>query len=329
MADWGCPPYRARQVYHGIYQRLSESFGGLTDLPQALRDRLADSLLLPCLEPIEEAASSDGQTRKALFRLADGQAIESVLMEHEGESRDWNTVCLSSQVGCVYACPFCATGQAGFVRDLRAGEMVEQYLFFARKGRVQHVVFMGMGEPLANYQEALKAIGILMEPAGLKLGARRITISTVGLAPQIRRLAQEQLQVGLAVSLHAPTDELRDTLVPVNRKHPLKELMAACRYYFETTRRRVTFEYALFAGINDSPREARALAQLLGEMPCHVNLIPGNPSADPRFRPSPRVRVAAFLQELRGLAVTVRVSRGLDIQAGCGQLRGQWQARRG
>jgi 23S rRNA (adenine2503-C2)-methyltransferase len=242
-----------------------------------------------------------------------------------------HTVCVSTQVGCAIGCPFCATGQGGFERDLTAGEIVAQVLHFGRQlkaqsERVTNVVFMGMGEPLANYRATWLSIARLNDPAGFNLGARRMTLSTVGLVPGIRRMAAEPLQVGLAVSLHAPTDRLRDRLVPVNRRYPLAQLMAACREYVEITKRRVTFEYALMNEINDAPQQAAQLADLLADLLCHVNLIPLNPTqAASSYTASPRTRVMAFRAVLlrRGIPVTLRLRRGLDIQAGCGQLRGR------
>jgi len=296
------------------------------------------------MKPLEERVSTDGLTRKVLFALRDNQTIESVLMHYERR----HTACISTQVGCPLGCVFCATGQSGFVRNLTAGEIVEQVLYFARQlregmsnelrvtGKVDtlllprhssltNVVFMGMGEPLANYEATCQAIKTLTHDKGFNLGARRITISTVGLVPGIRRLAEEGMQIGLAVSLHASTDELRDKLAPINRRYPLTQLMAACRHYVERTGRRISFEYALIQGVNDSPKQARQLAHLLNGLLCHVNLIPLNPVSESPYQPSSRDRIGAFQAELNRLKVpnTLRVERGIDIQAGCGQLRCQ------
>ena len=240
------------------------------------------------------------------------------------------TICVSSQAGCVYGCKFCATGQGGYGRNLSQGEIVEQVLYFlpsvARAGAppaISNIVFMGMGEPFANYGPVMGAIGALNAPWGLGLGARHLTVSTVGLVPEIWRFAQERVQAGLAISLHAPSDVLRDQLVPVNRKYPLKPLLAACRQYIARTNRRVTFEYILLAGVNDSMSHAAELATLLRGLLCHVNLIPNNPTPDGPFgRPEPGV-MRAFTDALKraGIPATLRATQGMEIQAACGQLQ--------
>jgi 23S rRNA (adenine2503-C2)-methyltransferase len=326
LVSWGEPSYRADQVWGWLYRSLATDFEEMTNLPKELRERLAEATLLQTMKPLEERVSADGLTRKVLFALRDKQTIESVLMHYEPR----HTACISTQVGCALGCVFCATGQSGFVRNLTAGEIVEQVFFFARflkaKGeRLTNVVFMGMGEPLANYEATWQAVETLTHDEGFNLGARRITLSTVGLVPGIRRLAEEGTQIGLAISLHASTDELRDELVPVNRRYPLAQLMAACRHYAERTGRRISFEYALIQGINDSPEQARQLAQLLDGLLCHVNLIPLNPIAESPYQPSPLGGILAFQAELNRMKVpnTLRVERGADIQAGCGQLRCQ------
>ncbi len=324
LTSWDEPSYRADQIWSWLYRSLASNFQEMTNLPKELRERLAETALLQTMRPLDEKVSADGLTRKVLFALRDDETIESVLMHYERR----HTVCISTQVGCPLGCVFCATGQSGFVRNLTAGEIVEQVLFFARSlqadgERLTNVVFMGMGEPLANYEATWQAIETLNDEKGFKLGARRITISTVGLVPGIRRLAEEGIQVGLAISLHAPTDELRNELVPVNRRHPLNQLMAACHYYVERTGRRISFEYALIDGINDGVEQARQLAHLLDGLLCHVNLIPLNPVPESPYRPSSPSRIRAFQAELDRLKVpnTLRVERGADIQAGCGQLR--------
>jgi 23S rRNA (adenine2503-C2)-methyltransferase len=237
------------------------------------------------------------------------------------------TLCISTQAGCAMACPFCATGQLGFMRNLSAGEIVAQVLHFARQldregKRVTNIVFMGMGEPLANYAETWQAIRRLNDPEGFNLGARHMTVSTVGLVPAIRRMSKEPEQVGLAVSLHAPTDELRNTIVPINRRYPLVMLMQAVRDYIATTHRRVTFEYALMDRLNDSGMHADQFAELVQGLLCHVNLIPLNPTPDSPWSGSPDERVYAFRDRLEaaGIPTTVRLRRGIDIAAGCGQL---------
>ena len=324
IAGQGERSFRARQLFEWIYRALALDFAEMTNLPICLRQTLADVAELRSLQAVDTVTSANGLTSKILFRLRDGETIESVLMYYEGR----HTICVSSQVGCAVGCPFCATGQSGFVRNLSAGEIVGQVLHFARELRdqgslVTNVVLMGMGEPLANYEATWRAVEILHDDKGLGLGARRFTVSTVGLVPGIRRLAQEKLAVGLAVSLHAADDVLRDRLVPVNRRHPIGKLMEACREYVRRTGRRISFEYALMEDVNDDPEQARKLGRLLKGLLCHVNLIPLNPTAECRYRPSGRKRVQAFRRVLNrtGVSNTVRLARGIDVQAGCGQLR--------
>ncbi len=320
FSSLGQPSYRAAQVARWLYKRLATDFDELHNLPLTLRERLKEGAQIDLLTLLEEVTSPDGLTTKALFALRDGETIESVLMRY----RRRNTVCLSTQVGCAIGCPFCATGQSGFVRDLSPGEIVGQVLHFARRvERVTNIVFMGMGEPLANYEATWQAVRILTDPRCFGLGARHLIISTVGLVPGIERLSKEPLQVGLAVSLHAPNDPLRDRLVPLNRRYPLAPLLAACREYVERTGRRITFEYALIEGLNDSSQQAEELALLLEGLLCHVNLIPLNPTPDCPWRGSSRKRASAFRKALseRGVRATLRLGRGVEIQAGCGQLR--------
>jgi 23S rRNA (adenine2503-C2)-methyltransferase len=337
----GEPAYRSDQILRWIYGRLAIAFEEMTDLPLSLRQKLTESASLSSLTPVDERISSDGQTRKVLFKLDDGRTIESSLMIYEkaGSSRERRTVCISTQVGCPLGCPFCATGQQGFERNLRPGEIIEQVLHFMRlvsaeqigedsatdsaRRYITNVVFMGMGEPLANYEAVWQAIEMLNSKRGLGLGVRQITISTAGLVPQIRRLAGESLHVELAISLHAANDALRNRLVPINKKYPLGQLIPACREYFKKTGRRPTFEYALFQGVNDSAEHAHELERLLEGMNCQVNLIAGNPTACNDFAPSPMKRVLAFQKILKdsGVTSTVRISKGADIEAGCGQLR--------
>lgn len=335
LAEMGEPAYRARQVYRWLYVSLADDFGAMTDLPKALRVRLAERLVLSRLTPLARACSANRQAEKVLFGLPDGETVEAVLMRY----RHRLTACISSQVGCPVRCPFCATGQSGFSRDLTAGEMVEQVLHFERAARrggtlrrgstlepghqLTNVVLMGMGEPLLNYEAVLSAIRRLADPRGFAFSPRRVTISTVGVVPGILRLAEEGLPVRLAVSLHAAEDDLRDRLVPLNRRYPLAGLLEACRQYVEKTGRRISFEYALMEGVNDGMAQAEQLADLLGGLPSHVNLIPLNPTAECPYRGSPRPQVVVFAQALRerGVPVSVRLRRGLDIEAGCGQLR--------
>ena len=325
LAGWKEPAYRARQVWEWAYRHKVSDFDAMTSLPASLRRRLSDVFCLSSLEVEAELRSSDGQTVKCLWRLPDGQMIESVLMAYDDHRR---TACISTQAGCAMGCVFCATGQMGFARHLTAGEIVEQAVQFGRvleaEGeRLSNVVLMGMGEPLHNYDATLEAIRRLNDPHGLNIGQRHITLSTVGLVPAIRRFADEGLQVGLAISLHAATDEERSRLLPVNRRWPLADLMAAVRYYIERTGRRVTFEWALIAGENDTFQQAEMLGKLLQGIKCHVNLIPLNPTGGYGGRPSDVARVETFQRVLRAYHVgsTVRVRRGIDIQAGCGQLK--------
>ncbi|MFA5375781.1 MAG: 23S rRNA (adenine(2503)-C(2))-methyltransferase RlmN [Dehalococcoidia bacterium] len=328
LAALGAPAYRAKQIQHWVYSGLAASFDEMANLPKGLQQRLSDEIALRAVSPKYEAVSRDG-TVKMLFSLRDGKTIEAALMPYVAAVRPRNTVCVSTQVGCPIGCPFCATGQQGFERNLTPGEIIDQVLHYARRLRdedgstVDNIVFMGMGEPFLNFDALWQAIEMLNSPQGFGLGARQMTISTAGIVPGIRRLSREKLQVGLAVSLHAADDALRNKLVPINRKYPLEKLMAACRDYVETSGRRVSFEYALFDGINDSIEHARDLCRLLKGMNCHVNLIAGNPTGDTEFKASGKDAVLAFQGEMeqRHIPCTLRVRRGIDIDAGCGQLR--------
>ena len=328
----GEPRYRARQVWEWAYRRFAASYAEMNNVPATLRERLAEELPFPELHVVDEVVSADALTRKRLIRLADARLVETVLMLYDprGDSRGRATVCVSSQAGCAIGCVFCATGQAGFERNLSAGEIIAQIIGFARaqadaaEQPLTNVVFMGMGEPMANYRAVWRAAETLNSPEGIRMAARHITISTVGLIPGIQKLAEERLQVGLAVSLHAPDEALRERLIPTAHRFPLPEIVAACRDYVAKTHRRVTFEYCLMSGINDSPEQARALADLLRGMLCHVNIIPVNPTADETIQRPVRSRVLAFERELaaRGTPCTVRVEKGVEISAACGQLRG-------
>jgi 23S rRNA (adenine2503-C2)-methyltransferase len=336
IISMGEPAYRARQLLAWVYQRLAVSIDEMTDLPQAFRQKLAQQVNLHTLTPIHEARAKDG-TVKILFNLKDGKTVETALMKFPSTGgKHRYTVCISTQVGCPIGCPFCATGQQGFERNLTQGEIIDQVLYFARylqdktigrEGeRIKNIVFMGMGEPLVNYGALWQAIEMLNSPDGFGLSARSMTISTAGLIPGIERLSNEKLQVGLAISLHASDNKLRDKLVPINKKYPLEELIPACREYFACTGRRVSFEYALFNGVNDSIVQAQSLADLIQGMNCHVNLISANQTTNQKMQPSPRNTVLAFQQELknRGINCTLRLSRGQDIDAGCGQLRSRF-----
>jgi 23S rRNA (adenine2503-C2)-methyltransferase len=313
------PRYRSAQVWEGLHRR-ADLPGEMTALPKALRARLADSLT-PSLTEVGRVESADGATTKWAFALADGALIETVLMAYARRA----TVCVSTQAGCAMGCPFCATGQGGFTRHLRPGEIVEQVAVAMRGNRprpVTHVVFMGMGEPLANYDGTWGAVRRLHDDMGIS--ARRLTISTVGIIPGIKKMAAEPLPVTLAISLHAANDELRDRLIPVNRRYPLAELMAACRAYKASTHRRLSFEWALIAGVNDSARDAAELAALARPLDAHVNLIPLNETAGYGGAATGRTaarQFGAWLAE-SGVVATVRVTRGADITAACGQLAG-------
>ena len=324
VGDLGEPSFRAQQLWTWMYRHLAAGFDEMTSLPKSLREKLSEIATLAVLTPVDTAHSSDGQTTKLLFELPDGQLVETVRMDYKQR----HTLCISTQAGCAMGCVFCATGQMGFFRHLTAGEIVAQVIFFARRlaaadRRVTNVVMMGMGEPLHNYENTMAAIDRLTDEEGYNLGARRITVSTVGLVPAIRRFADEERQVGLAVSLHAATDEERDKLIPVNRRWAIGDLLQAIRYYVFKTGRQVTIEWALIDGENDTVEQATMLGKLLEGMLVHVNLIPLNPTAGYGGNPSSRARVDAFQRELSryGVSSTVRVRRGIDIQAGCGQLR--------
>jgi 23S rRNA (adenine2503-C2)-methyltransferase len=343
LAEWGEPAFRSNQIWRWLYERHANDIDGMSDLSKALRTRLKEHYTLGRLTPVTERQSTDGWTRKWLLRLADGSEVESVLMEYEGIRR---TACISSQAGCAMNCSFCATGQMGFLRNLRAGEIIEQVLWVIRAlsiqedhpgERLSNVVFMGMGEPFANYANVLEAARRLMEPGdagGLGLGARKITISTVGLVPGIRRFSEENYQLNLAVSLHAATDELRNQLVPINQRYPLREVSRAVHDYIVKTNRRISFEWALIDGVNDTPEQAEALVKYIRQTfdprvekrhMIHVNMIPLNPTLGFAGRASQRTRIQEFCDVLNraGIPNTLRVRRGIDISAGCGQLKAE------
>lgn len=323
IADWGEPAYRGTQVWQGIYKQLWNSPANFTSLSKQLRQRLETEFSFSSMNPEIVMKSIDQNTVKTLFRLEDHKAIEAVLMHYNKR----NTLCISSQAGCGMGCVFCATGQMGLKRNLTSGEIVEQVLYYARNLREQgdvvtNVVVMGMGEPFHNYDATIQALDRLNDNGGFNLGARRFTISTVGLVPAIRRFAAERHQYNLAVSLHAAEDELRSSLLPINKKYPLSELLDACRDYVDQTRRRITFEWALIQDVNDSPDQARILAGRVKGMLCHVNVIPLNPTPMFNGRGTSIQRAELFREELQrhGIPCTVRLRRGIEIQAGCGQL---------
>ena len=324
LVEQGEPKFRAKQVWEWLYKHYALSFADMTNLSKSLREKLEATATINTGEVVANLKSSDRRTRKVLFQLPDGQYIETVLMKYEKR----RTLCISTQAGCAMGCVFCATGQMGFFRHLTVGEIVAQVTYFANElaqkdEHVTNIVMMGMGEPLHNYDNTLASVDRLTDGTGFNLGARKITISTVGMVPAIRRYADEQRQTPLAVSLHAATDAERDNLIPVNRKWPIDEIIAACHYYIEKTGRRLTFEWALIAEENDTVEQAQALGKLLQGMLCHVNLIPLNPTEGFAGGPSSKERVDKFQEVLSkyGVTSTVRVRRGIDIQAGCGQLR--------
>lgn len=331
LVSIGEPKYRAKQLAEWIFQRNCADFQQMTNLPQALRAKLAELAEIDHLTIKQQQVAAAGDTVKYLFMLADGEQIESVLMIHpvkDGGTR--LTVCISTQVGCAMRCAFCATGMGGLQRNLTVAEIINQILTIEANlpcqgglpAKVDNIVLMGMGEPLLNYRAVIQAVRIMNVPDGLGIGARHITISTCGVVPGILQLAQEGLQVVLAVSLHAPDDKLRNQLVPVNRKYPLAELISACKEYIKVTGRRITFEYILIDGVNDQPSQARALCRLLHGILCNVNLIPLNP-VDPKYRRPAAGQVNRFKEILTdgGITATIREEKGADIAAACGQLR--------
>lgn len=340
-AELGLPGFRAKQLANQYYGRLIADPRQMTDLPAAVRDRVAEALFPTLLDAVREIETDAGGTRKMLWRAVDGTTFESVLMRYPQR----NTVCISSQAGCGMACPFCATGQGGLKRNLSTAEILEQVRAAAvelrdrdgdgiapaaRGGRLSNIVFMGMGEPLANYNRVLAAVRRITAPApnGFGISARSVTVSTVGLAPAIRKLADERLGVTLALSLHAPDDELRDTLVPVNNRWKVSEALDAARYYADVTGRRVSIEYALIRDVNDQPWRADLLGKklhgALGPL-AHVNVIPLNPTPGSEWDASPKPAEREFVRRVRerGVSCTVRDTRGREIAAACGQLAAQ------
>jgi 23S rRNA (adenine2503-C2)-methyltransferase len=337
VAALGLPPFRAKQLAHQYYGRLIADPQQMTDLPAAVRGQVAEALFPQLMTATREIACDAGETRKTLWRTLDGSSFESVLMRYPQR----NTVCISSQAGCGMACPFCATGQGGLTRNLSTAEIVEQVRAAAVAlrddwgDRLSNVVFMGMGEPLANYARVLAAVRRITgsaensadseKSAGFGISARSVTVSTVGLAPAIRKLADERIPVTLALSLHAPDDELRDTLVPVNNRWKIGEALDAARYYADVTGRRVSVEYALIRDVNDQPWRAdllgKRLHRALGPL-VHVNLIPLNPTPGSDWDASPKPAQREFVRRIRasGVPCTVRDTRGREIAAACGQL---------
>ena len=338
LTGWGHKSYRVTQLLGWLYKKRADSIDAMSDLPQVLREQLADIFSLRPLELAREQCSRDG-TVKFLWRLPDGELIESVLIPasigRDGSQSNRRTLCVSSQVGCAYGCTFCASGLMGYKRNLAASEIVDQVLAVERwrlaKGvdshrlepLVNNIVMMGMGEPLANYDNLTRALEIFNSPWGLNIGARKITVSTSGLAPQIRRLAETPQQYHLAISLHGATDAVRDKIMPVNRKYPLEELISACEAYQQAKGRMIWVEYILIDGVNIGPEQVEALSCLAKRLQCKVNLIPYNPVDGIELKRPSDETVARFRDGLHhlGVRVTVRTEKGTDIDAACGQLR--------
>lgn len=330
IVELGIPKFRADQISRQWFTRLSDDPATWTDLPSDIAQEVADKLLPPLFSSVKEVTADNGQTVKSVLRLHDNALVESVLMRYPGRV----TMCVSSQAGCGMGCPFCATGQGGLTRNLSTAEIVEQVVAGARSlargqvaggpGKVSNIVLMGMGEPLANYNSVVKALRILVapNPEGLDIPRRGVTVSTVGLVPRMRQLATEGLPFTLALSLHAPDDELRDELVPINNRYPVAEVLDAAWEYADTTKRRVSIEYAMMRDINDQPERARLLAQLLKGKLVHVNLIPLNPTPGSKWTASRQEDEDEFVAilERHGVPVTVRDTRGQEIDAACGQL---------
>jgi 23S rRNA (adenine2503-C2)-methyltransferase len=341
----GEPAYRATQILAGAHRPTASSLDDLTDLPRPLRSAVAGAFRFSSIVGSHTLVADGGLTAKAVHELGDGQRIESVLMRYPGRGSGTGrtTVCISSQAGCAVGCPFCATGQAGFGRQLTAGEIVDQVLHWHRDpwlalgadwrpggGRSHYnIVFMGMGEPLNNADRVFSAVHLLNDQARLGIGARHITVSTSGVVPGINRMIDELPQVNLAISLHAATDELRDELVPINRKWPVAEVVAAGRRFAARTGRRVSLEYVLIDGVNDAAEQAASLAELASGWLCHVNLIPLNPTPGSRWSGTPAAGVRSFASTMQqaGVPVTVRDTRGREIEAACGQLHAQLAGR--
>ena len=326
LIEIGEPSYRAKQIWNGLYLNLFSSWDEFSSLPKPLRNKLKNLFSIYSITPKKTLLASDGNSQKILFHLHDEKPIESVLMR----SGRRQTLCLSTQSGCAMDCSFCATGKMGLLRNLNSGEIIEQVLFFTRQlkninQQLTNIVFMGMGEPFHNYKDVVNAINILNNQDGLHFGSRRITISTIGLIPQIGRIAEDLPQVNLAVSLHAPNDELRSKLVPINRRYPLVDLINACRNYIKKTNRRISFEYVLIKNTNDDPSLADELGQLVKGMLCHINLIPYNTINKSEYEPPQIQKTKSFEKILlnKGIPTTIRKSQGREIKAACGQLSGQ------
>lgn len=326
---WGEPDYRGKQIWEGLYQQYWGNSDEFTSLPRHLRVKLEENFSFHNLQPIKSIESRDKQTEKFLFKIKDDYLIETVLMRYGKR----NTLCISTQSGCAMGCVFCATGQMGFGKNLTSGEIIEQIIFFSRKlsllnDRLSNIVIMGMGEPFHNYDNTLNAIDIVNHPQAMNFGSRRFTISTVGVIPEIKRFISEKRQVNLAISLHASTNEVRSKLLPINSKYPIQNLMDACIDYVQSTHRRISFEWALIDGVNDNDEQLIRLCKILQPFKtgstslCHVNIIPLNPTQKYSGVPTPHQRAQEFCEKIKheGISATVRLRRGIEIRAGCGQL---------
>ena len=323
LKSMGQPSFRVQQIWKAVYQNFRITPDEITTLPKQLRIDLEKRFTFQALNPSRSIESADGFTVKTLFQLKDGNPVEAVLMYYD----DRRTLCISTQSGCGMGCSFCATGHMGLKRNLTSGEIVAQVLYFARilagrNERVSNIVVMGMGEPFQNYDHLMTAMDRLNDERAFGLGARRITISTVGLVPEIRKFADEGTQINLAVSLHTVNDRLRSELIPINKKYPVDVLINACKYYIQKTNRRISFEIALIKDVNDSIEDAQALASKLRGLLCHVNLIPLNPIGDYSGQPTNKEQVNTYYNVLtdKHIPCTVRLRRGIEIKAGCGQL---------
>ena len=326
IKDIGEAGFRSKQIWEGLYQLHNSAWEDFSSLPKTLREKLGSDYSLNSLTKIESVFSNDLQTEKVLFQLPDSNFIESVLLRKD----DRLTLCISTQSGCPVGCVFCATGNLGFKRNLSGGEIIEQVIYFInalkpKNEKLTNIVLMGMGEPFLNYDNTMTAVERLNDAGGLNIGARRITISTIGISNKIKEFSEKELQINLSISLHAPNDQLRQQLVPIAKNHPIRELIEACRSYISKTNRRITFEYVMIKGINDSPKFASELFSLLRGLNCHVNLIPLNSNMHFSGKPSDPAVIREFGRILieKGIAASIRDSQGSDIQAGCGQLAGK------
>ena len=321
IAEMGLPKFRAKQIYEWLHKKNVDSFDKMTNLDKALRERLSEEFLIAVPAVSRKLVSKIDGTVKYLFEFSDGECVESVVMKY----KYGNSICVSTQVGCAMGCTFCASTKAGRVRNLTAGEILGQiYRAQTDTGeRISHIVLMGIGEPLDNFDNVMKFLDMVSDENGLNIGQRNISLSTCGVVPNIYKLAERKMQITLSISIHSPTDELRTSMMPINKKYPISELIKACRSYVKTTGRRISFEYSLIKGVNDSPECAEKLCELLKGMLCHVNLIPVNTIEQSDYRKSDKEAIEKFknIIEKHKITATVRRKLGADINAACGQLR--------